>query len=81
MTRQGRSLEQVLVALGTNEYVAAALRRYPRRDTAIQQLEDDISRQRGDLVSDLRAVMRERSAAQVAGRMLRDEHLVGSRSF
>jgi hypothetical protein len=75
MTPQGRSLEQVLVALGTNEHVASALRRYPQRDTAIEALEDDVDHQRRGLVADLRAVMRERSALQVAGRMRRDAYL------
>jgi hypothetical protein len=68
-------LEQVLVALGTNEHVASALRRYPERDTAIEALEDDVDHQRRGLVADLRAVMRERSALQVAGRMRRDAYL------
>lgn len=81
MTQEGRSIEQVLVAIGTNERVASALRRYPQRDAAIEALEADVSRQRRDLVADLRAVMRERSAPQVAGRMRRDAYLIGSGRF
>ena len=79
--QQARSMEQVLVALATNERVAACLRNYPRRDHAIESLEDDIGRQRHGLVADLRTVMRERSATAVASRLIRDEFVMGLRRF
>jgi hypothetical protein len=75
---QALSLERVLVAMATNERVASFLRNYPERDGAIEALEDDIARQGRELLADLRTVTRERSAAAVRARAIRDQYLIGS---
>jgi hypothetical protein len=78
---QARSFEDVLVAIATNERVAAFLRIYPERDLAIEALEHDMDRQRRGLVADLRASMRERTGATVAHRLIRDDFITGLRQF
>jgi hypothetical protein len=77
---QAHTVEQVRVAMATNEHVAASLRRFPGRDHAIEKLEADVASQRRDLIRELHAVARAHSAAPVAARMSRDAFLRPVRS-
>jgi len=69
------TVAQVLIALTTNEQVAAFLSRYSYGDRAIERLEDDVARQRRGLIRELLAVGRANSAPLVAARMRRDVSL------
>lgn len=69
------TVAQVLIALTTNEQVAAFLSRYSYRDRAIERLEDDVARQRRGLIRELLAVGRANSAPLVVARMQRDASL------